>query len=221
MKTLSIYYIATSSYKDGFEHFKKNLHLFFPELKKTVIILSDGLEEWNDVEENGITYKRHYIQHFSWPIVTLFKMNYMLDYWTDSDYVCYFNADLQYNPDYDFSKNTFDLNKFNGTTPISDNKNIEFVSVYEDGIYRYIAGGFFLGPNDLVKNMCEYAREHLEVDLKNYIIRKPWHEEAYLNDWSKENYHLMNIDSFMCINEFKPDYPLCIIQTINKPKFNK
>ena len=54
-KHLVIYYIATSNYKQGFKHFQKNLHLFYPELEKTVVILSDGLEEWNAVvDKNNI-----------------------------------------------------------------------------------------------------------------------------------------------------------------------
>lgn len=46
MKHLAIYYIATSNYKMGFNHFKKNLKYLYPEMKKkTVVILSDGLTE--------------------------------------------------------------------------------------------------------------------------------------------------------------------------------
>jgi len=98
--TASIYYIATSNYKQGFEQFRTDLHYFLPDVQKTVVVLSDGLTEWDNVEENGILYKVYKIKHYCWPIITLFKMQYMLDYKMDTDLVFFVNADLQYNKDY-------------------------------------------------------------------------------------------------------------------------
>lgn len=77
MKHLAIYYIATSNYKMGFVHFKKNLGSFYPDFRKTVIILSDGLEKYDNIVEGNITYKTYHIDHFPWPIITLFKMKYI------------------------------------------------------------------------------------------------------------------------------------------------
>ena len=81
MKHLAIYYIATSNYKMGFEHFNKNISLLYPNFKKTIIILSDGLEDWNNVVGDNVTYKVYHIDHFPWPIITLFKMIYPFYYY--------------------------------------------------------------------------------------------------------------------------------------------
>ena len=60
-KHLAIYYIATSNYKKGFIHFKKNIPYLYPEMRKTVVILSDGLTEWDNIIEGNITYKVYHI----------------------------------------------------------------------------------------------------------------------------------------------------------------
>ena len=218
METLSIYYIATDSYKEGFIHFQKNLHKFCPEFKKTVILLSDGLEEWDNKEENGITYKRYYIQHEEWPLITLYKMKHILDHWNESDYSCYFNADLQCNPDYDFNKQPFNLTKFNASLHVYDRENSPVVIIHNKKVYRYVQAGFFLGPANIVKKMCEDVCKDLENDRKNKVIKGPFHDESYLNLWVFENEDLVCRGHFMNHAVFDEDYPTTIINTIEKAK---
>ena len=43
-----IFYIATSVYKNYFEYFLKTVKHIFPNKQKELIILSDGLNEYND-----------------------------------------------------------------------------------------------------------------------------------------------------------------------------
>lgn len=229
MKTLTIYYIATSNYKTGFKHFKQNLHYFFPQFKKSVIIISDGLKEWDGVEENGITYKVQNIQHFCWPIITLFKMKYIFDFKVESDYACYFNGNLQCNVNYDFTNSNIDFNKLNVSVHASsnddiiyDNNNFENVSInslaHITEPYKYIQGGFFFGPSSIVYKMCQDVSKMCEMDLKNNIIPQ-WHDESYLNKWCVDNKHLVNKQRFMSLNTFQKDCMVGIIDTIQKDRF--
>lgn len=228
MKHLAIYYIATSNYKMGFEHFKKNLKYFYPEFKKTVMILSDGLTEWNNIVEDNITYKTYHIDHFPWPIITLFKMKYIYDHRITCDYVCYFNGNLQYNPNYNTSLNKIDLTKLNVTRHAFsnendeyDNKNFENVSqqsiAYINKPYKYVQGGFFIGPSDIVYKMCEDVCKICEIDLSNNIIPQ-WHDESYLNKWCEDNAKLIKKERLIKYAEFDHSFPFSIIETIDKDR---
>ena len=231
METLAIYYIATSNYKMGFEHFKKKLHYFFPQFKKTVVILSDGLDEWDNVEENGILYKVNHIQHFCWPIITLFKMKYINDFQIESDYACYFNGNLQCNVNYDYKNSNIDFNKLNVSIHVcsSDNDeydgkrfaNIDVNSIaYISKPYKYIQGGFFFGPSNIVYGMCKEVSEMCEIDLKKNIIPQ-WHDESYLNKWCSDNEHLVNKQRFMSHINFADNCIVGIIETIEKDRHLK
>lgn len=228
MKTLAIYYIATSNYKSGFEHFKKNLHHFFPNFKKTVIVISDGLSQYDGVEENGITYKVFNIQHFCWPIISLFKMKFILDFKVDCDYVSYFNGDLQCNTNYDYYNSNINFNKLNATfhthsndSIIYDGGNFACIDINSKAFinkpYKYIQGGFFFGPSHIVYKMCKDVYEMCENDLLNNIIPQ-WHDESYLNKWCVENKELVNKQRFMSHEEFNSSCMVAIISTINKDR---
>lgn len=200
MQHLAIYYIATSNYKMGFEHFKKNLKYLFPNMKKTVIVLSDGLDEWNNIIEDGITYKVFHIEHFCWPIVTLFKMKHILDHKIDCDYVCYMNGTLVYNNDY--TGDVIDLTKLNLTRHAASDEtklyDSDLFEGYGSGInkkskayivkqpYTYVQGCFFLGPADITYKMCDDVSKMVEADLLNNLIPS-FHDESYLNKWRLDN----------------------------------
>ena len=228
-KHLAIYYIATSNYKEGFIHFKKNIPYLYPEMKKTVIILSDGLTEWNNIIEENITYKVYHIDHFCWPIVTLFKMKYILDHKIDCDYAMYMNADLQYNINYDTSLNKIDLNKLNVSRHTHSDMNKCFDGNYFEKIdktssayigrpYTYIQGGLFIGPSDIFFKMCKEVCDMLEIDLKSNIITQ-WHDESYLNKWCVEHICLVKKDQMlMSYRKFIKDIPFAIINTYVKDR---
>ena len=229
MKHLAIYYIATSNYKMGFEHFNKNISKLYPNFRKTVIILSDGLEEWNNVVVDNVTYKVYHIDHFPWPIITLFKMKYIYDHRIDCDYVCYFNCDLQYNPNYDTSLNKIDLSKLNVSRHFYTDPNLEYDNeifenvatnsqAYINHSYKYVNGGLFIGPSDIVYDMCKDVSEMCEIDLKNNIIPQ-WHDESYLNKWVQSHLDkvapLVQLFSYQC---FDVEKPFALIETIKKDK---
>lgn len=232
---LAIYYIATSNYKAGFEFFNKNLHYFYPEFNKTVVILSDGLTEWDKVisknpEGTEINYEVYHIDHFCWPIIALFKMKLILDHKIDCDYVCYFNANLQFNKDYDYSTNNIDLTGLNLSRPCTCNENSEFdgsgfawainkkSQAYIEEPYTYISGGLFLGPPEIVYKMCEEVNEMVEIDLNKNIIPQ-WHDESYLNKWRLQNKTLViPPKKIISYERFVWNKPFAIIETIEKDR---
>ena len=222
METLAIYYIATSNYKFGFTHFQQNLHYFFPQFKKTVIIISDGLSEWNNITKNGINYKVIHIHHLCWPIITLFKMKFIFDFQIDTDYACYLNADLQCNFNYDYQTSNIDFNKLNVSVHVFskdymmyDNEIFESISpesqAYVSMPYKYVHGGFFFGPSHIVYDMCQNISKMCEKDLKKNIIPQ-FHDESYLNKWCTDNEHLIKRDRFISYHKFKND---CIVGIFN------
>ncbi len=233
MKHLVIYFIATSRYKRGFISFKESLKYFFPEMRKTVIILSDGLENWNNKEEFDITYKVFHVDHFYWPIITLFKMKYILDHRQDCDFVCYFNADLQFNPDYKtpLSK-ILDLTKLNLTrhgwhyddtlydgSIFANNINEESLAFISHE-YTYVQACFFFGPKEIVYKMCKDVSNWVKLDLMKNIIPQ-WHDESYLNKWCEENKELC-AEKRALINGwnrgFSDDFPFALIKTFTKDR---
>lgn len=230
-KHLAIYYIATSNYKEGFIHFKKNIPYLYPEMKKTVVILSDGLSEWDNVIEGNITYKVYHIEHFCWPIVTLFKMKYILDHKINCDYAMYMNADLQYNKNCNVPLNKFlKLTKLNvsrhsycNINKLLDNRKFENIDpssiAYIDKPYNYVQGGLFIGASDIFFKMCEDVVDMLEKDLSKNLIPQ-WHDESYLNKWCVENPLLVVKNKKLIANViFDANFPFVVVPTnINKDK---
>lgn len=222
---IGIYYIATSNYKEGFKHFMQNIKCLFPNHHKTIFVLSDGLQEWNGYKEAGITCVVHNIQHFPWPIITLFKMKYILDYWDDTvEYVFYFNGNLQYNPQYGLpiiNKLCVSTHCFSSDDDCYDGHRFaninEHTVAYIDKPYKYVHGGLFLGPSPIVKKMCKEVCRMCEMDLQNNIIPQ-WHDESYLNKWCSNNEELVIKQSLIAYGKFDIHKPFAIIETIKKDR---
>lgn len=236
MKHLAIYYIATSNYKEGFKYFKQNLEYFYPDMRKTVIVLSDGLMEWNNVTEGDITYKVYPILHMPWPLVALLKMNYILEHKIECDYVCFIQANLQINKDYDYNSARIDLSKLNLTRhSYAENTKDNIVvldgykyapSINKDSVaylhkpYTYVQSGFFIGASDIVYAMCESVSKMVEIDLRRNIIPQ-WHDESYLNKWRLLHKDLVApLKKLICLDRFEDDKPLAMCNTISKNKEN-
>lgn len=224
---IAIYYIATSNYKQGFVHFKRDLAALWRGVEKRVIVLSDGLEEWDGIKEEEITYEVRHIEHYPWPIITLFKMRHILTNKVDCDYVIYMNGNMQYNnrcnlplpsklvcSRHIFSEgDNFDGDKF----ATIDHRS----AAYINEPYHYVHGGLFYGPADIVYKMCKDVTAMVEKDLLCNIIPQ-WHDESYLNKWCVENKHLVEdkkwLISYQC---FKDDKPFAVIETIEKDRRKK
>lgn len=234
MKHIAIYYIATSNYKEGFKYFKQNLEYFYPEMQKTVIILSDGLDEWDNVTEGNISYKVHHIQHMPWPIIALFKMNYIVEHKINCDYVCFIQANLQINKDYDYNSTRIDLSKLNLTRhSYAENTKDNIVvldgykyapSINKDSVayihkpYTYVQAGFFIGPADVVYDMCTSISQMVEIDLRRNIIPQ-WHDESYLNKWRLLHKDLVApLKKLISIDICETDKPVAMVNTISKDR---
>ena len=230
-KTLGIYYIATGKYNNGFLGFMKNIEYFYPDCDKTIILLSDNLSEYDGKIFNGCKIEYHEICGNSWPIVTLYKMHYILKYKGDYDYCCYCNADVVFNKDFKKYEN-IDLTRFTASKhnwmndnfqalPLKDD-NPNSTSYIGDHIYDYANGCFFIGESTVFYRMCEDVNNMLDIDLKNNIIPR-WHDETYLNKWCFTHKDLAQTNIrliFPCNpNEEGPCY--LDYDAVKKPKFGE
>lgn len=220
-KSIGIYYIATGVYKNNFNEFLSSIENFFYGYKKHIILLSDGLGEYDNYKNGNVTIEHHYIDDMPWPIVTLFKFHYLLKYKVNDDYIFYINSNAIINPnklvDW-FNPNMITLTKhysyrfgflttYELLTPSDDNPNSQ---AYIGNItYTYCQGGFFGGPTKKVYDMCEEIIKLIDVDLNNNIIAK-WHDESYLNKWAYvHNYNkdIMNITDVFYTDKCNKEVP--------------
>lgn len=222
MNTVTIYIIATSNYKQGFLNMVDTLQYFLPSYKKTVVLISDGLQEWNNVEKDGINFKVYYIQHYPWPIITLFKMKYILDYWNESDYAFFLNADLQCNKDSD--ETWLDKDKlictsshFSGIFAEKETSKDSKAYVSDSNVHKYRIAAFFGGPCEIVKQMCNSVYEMLQIDLSHNIIPK-WHDQSYLYKWCCDHKDLVSNNCFSLYPRFKTNIPIARIKSFIKDR---
>lgn len=206
MKTLGIYYLATSTYCSGFSRFIGTLKNFMPNLDKTVLILSDGLEDYNGRVVNGIKCRLCKIDHYPWPIITLFKMYNINRFRGNYDYVMYCDSSLDFyelctvnfNHWLDSGKIILTRHAMSDVSNINDGHffnsypKINSVSYIDPKIeFTYVQAGFFFGPSRLVYKMCGEIAEMVKKDLAGGIIPK-WHDETYLNRWQIDNYDIVD-----------------------------
>jgi len=208
-KKIAVYYIATGKYKAFFKEFLESLNNFFPEYKKEVKLISDGLEEYSSYEKGNIKVELcPRINNYPWPVVTLYKMWHILENKDEEcDYACYFNANSIIK---NHSKDVFDMNKVT-VSYHSFNYNDEHYDIWpsvvinpqsiaymENNTYEYIQGGFFFGPSKLIYKMCEDVIDMVNRDSK-YCLYAHWHDESYLNKWCVDNSNLVNKQSILTV----------------------
>lgn len=198
MRNIVIYYIATDIYTQFIDGFIKSLCYFCETDKLTIILLSDSSEDYSKYNNEHITIKQYYIQHFCWPIITLFKMKYILDFFIeDCDYAFYMNSNLRWiknkviclDKDLLFSTKRYSSDELykgyniyqipNSTSFIDYNKLPENIC--------YCQGGLFGGKPKPLKSFCADIYEMIKVDLQKGII-PIWHDESYLNKWMYDHY---------------------------------
>jgi hypothetical protein len=195
----------------------ESLPLFLPEYKKIVVLLTDGLEEYNNYEDpdNNIYIDRRYINHYPWPVVTLYKHFLIKENKIDCDYVCYFNADITITKE--CGMDIFVDSKINFTThsahydgsverlykhcEVDANKLSKYYNILSNtnNTDKYCQACFFLGPRDLFYIMCEDIADMINYDLQNNCAFLRWHDEHYLNVWVIKNKDLSYIDSYVNI----------------------
>lgn len=229
MEKLGIYYIATSNYKEGFEHFRDKIRHFMPDVQKTIVVLSDGLQGYNLVNTENVNVVVHKIEHLPWPLVTLLKFHHIYNHRNDEfDYVCYCNADLQFNENclnYNFNKDKINLSAHVNSHGFEIVDNFKFAyyknqnsTSYIESNYKYCMGGFVYGPNKLFMQMCKDIIKMIDKDLMNNIIAER-HDESYLNKWAVENKDKCCMPvKFMTRDENDFDIPFIIKDTFVKDK---
>lgn len=229
MEKLGIYYIATSNYKDGFEYFRDKIRYFMPNVQKTIIVLSDGLEEHNLTSYDNVNIVVHKIEHLPWPLITLLKFHYIYNYKNNNfDYICYCNADLQFNTNcftYRFNKDKINLSAHVNSHCFEIVDDFKFAytknqqsTAYIETCYKYCMAGFVYGPSKLFYNMCKDIIDMTNKDLMNNIIAER-HDESYLNKWVIENKDKCCAPvKFMTKDENDFNIPFVIKETFVKDK---
>lgn len=209
MKTIAVYYIATNVYCELFKPFIESLHKFMPDCKKIVVLLTDGLNEYEGYEdkENNIVIDRRNLTHFPWPIVTLYKHYLINANRIDCDYAVYFNADTVCR-DYDWENNPFSDSKITLTTHTTcrvDESTIKarafwywfdacdcssYAEVLRDPEVqneKYVQASFFFGPSNKFFKMCEEIAFIINDDMLHKCAFLRWHDETYMNVWVLDN----------------------------------
>ena len=224
-KIIEIVYLATGSYKNFIGTFIHNIKLFFPGYKKILTIISDGLEEYNDIFicDDIIMTKVHKIMHLPYPFITYFKYNYINEFCTsNSDYLFYFDADTVFidNPNINWeniiktmnnsvivSNHIFyafdDNNKgVESLFKYNTEKNQKYSTYIDKDVYNYVIGSFFGGDRIEVKHLCDEIINNITNDLKN--SNREWYipkfiDEAYLNSVAENKNVNIIKDQFVLI----------------------
>ncbi len=210
-KKIAVYYIVTGKYKALFPDFLDSLQNFFPDCKKIVKLITDGLEEYRDYEKGNVKIDLcPRINNYPWPIVALYKTWHIYENWDEEcDYACYFNGNSivkEHNLDvFDLDKITFSYHSFNSKNKKYDpwpyiDISTQSRAYLENGTYEYIQSGFFFGPINLVKKMCEDTIEMIKYDTARFMFAQ-WHDESYINKWCVENEDIVVKQHVMTVYE--------------------
>ena len=227
-KLIAIFYIATGKYKLLFPEFLESVHNFYPKNKKIVKLISDGLEEYNSYEKDNVKVELcPRINDYPWPIIALYKMWHILENIDDKcEYSCYFNANAIIN---NHAENALDLNKLNVSYHSFNSKSKPYnpwehisISKYstaylENETYEYIQSGFFFGPTNIIRKMCEDIVTMIKEDTRRYLFAQ-WHDESYLNKWIVENPKIVKKDYIMTVYKNEVD-PYRFIYVRNKNNY--
>lgn len=93
---LGVFYIATSIYKEYFnKYFLPSMKNLFPKENKELIIISDGLDEYNGQTIDNFNIHVEYIINYPYPSINLAKFQ-IIEYYAkkyDIDTILYFDAD--------------------------------------------------------------------------------------------------------------------------------
>lgn len=220
MKRIGVYYICTGIYKNWFKGFLESLVLFMPDDEKNIIIISDGLDEYENYQSQDgkvkviIIDKIHY---YPWPIVTLFKFKYILDNKISTmDYCFYFNANsciLEKSTEFWHTfNNHIDKNdlivSYHAVNSVKKNKkdfirgtlirNKKSTSYIKEQNYYRLQAAFFGGNATAVYQMCSEHLNLLTEDLKNNMIA-PAADESYYNKYIHDNPNKLKIHCQMII----------------------
>ena len=213
---IAVYYIATGEYKNLFPGFLESVHNLFPNNKKIVKLISDGLEEYKTYEKDNVKVELcPRINNYPWPIVALYKMWHIYENFDhECEYACYFNGNSIINnhasdalslEKITASYHSFNskVNPYNPWTYININPNSS--AYLKNETYEYVQSGFFFGTSNLIYKMCDEIIQLTKEDTRRHIFAQ-WHDESYFNKWCVLNSELVEKKYIMTVyqNELDP-----------------
>jgi hypothetical protein len=205
MEKVAIYYIATNQYITFFEGFMEGIDKLFPNKKKKVVVITDSEKDYSSYAQEGIEIEQKHIDHYFWPIPTLFKMYYIKMFLAeDCDYHFYCNANMKFEKEFTI-ENDFDccfmVHYLSNKLPlyVINNGNCNdcvippswakcHISPQEIPMgAKYCQGGFWGGRTEKIIPFLDDINNMIKDDLKHNII-PIWHDETYLNKFLLKNY---------------------------------
>jgi hypothetical protein len=184
-----------------FEEFLKGLENFFPIFKKRVILITDcDNVNFEEKSSDEIEIVQRHIDHYYWPIPTLFKMFYIEKFFaSDCNYHFYCNANMKFTREFKIDV-PFDMcfmkhylsdrlplyvinNGNNNNCVIPPSWAKCYISQLEiPNRAKYCQAGFFGGSTEKVSHLLKNINEMIKDDLKHNVI-PIWHDETYLNKY--------------------------------------
>lgn len=226
-----IFYIATNVYKNYFDNFLNTVKHIFPDKEKDLIIISDGLTEYNNKSLDNINIYVEEIFDFPYPIINLCKFQIIYNYAKkyNIDKILYFDADtiifeknndfwnyidtlldsdkliFSYHPHYLYNNESIFYN--NGFMYHNDSLavNVDPNYIYDNKCY--IMTSFFMGSLNAVKYGYEKVYRMSSQDLRNHRWIPWFSDEAYINalninDNIINNIESIYLDKFITINPY-------------------
>jgi len=212
MKNILILYITTGIYNNYAEQFFNSLSYFQPKDRKKVIWYTDDLINENKSFIKPWDTEVVPLRHYPWPIITLFKFNYLKEainlFGSDYDYIFYFNANILFK---DYVTNYANKDKLTAVYHwnwLNGNKN--FVALghgdykstsYIDHPYDYVQACQVGGDIKEVEKMCNTINYWIQLDLANNIIPR-FHDESYYVKYIDMNKSIVNYRSELEYNVY-------------------
>lgn len=226
-----IFYIATSVYKNYFNYFLETVNYIFPNKNKDLIILSDGLCEYDNKQIGNVHIIVENIIDYPYPLINLCKFQTIYYYAKkyNINNILYFDADtIVFKKDDDYWKWVDTLLKSNKLICsyhphyLYNNENIFYNDgfIYDDsnlGVYCdpknihnnkcYIMSSFFMGSIKSIEYAYKEIYNMTSKDLKNNRWIPWFSDEAYLNalnvnDNVINNKKTIYLDKFITINPY-------------------
>ena len=126
---IGIFYIATGIYKQFFNKFLETIHYCFPNKIKKLIVISDGLKEYNNMYINGVNIAVEDFINYPYPFININKLQIIHHYACkhNIDNIVYFDAET-----YFFEKNETFYND------LLEKSKKQFVSLFPLYMYEYL-----------------------------------------------------------------------------------
>jgi len=199
---IGVFYIATSIYKEYFyKYFLPSMKNLFPNEQKKLILISDGLNEYdNEYIDNYNIYVEHII-NFPYPIINLTKFQ-LVEFYAKKygiDTILYFDADtiifkknnefwenlktkllnannliFSYHPNYLYNNSfNFEQGLFFPFNEVDNDIVNQFKIDYNDfrNHKSYIMTSFFMGKYKYIKEYAEKIYNYAKIGLSTYYLR--------------------------------------------------